>query len=123
MIKRISWLAMLHKVSTLLDNIANLATYLLPKQSLGPTWKGSRACRLSLANRGSPSQRSGTKENGSLKLLGEVYVARCGALTIYCNAIVRSSCDVSRVGEGLHLVECSVRKCWNLRAATLGSSR
>jgi hypothetical protein len=56
-------------------------TYFLPMQSLGPTWNGCRAERSSEAKRGSPSQRSGRKDSGSVKLAEELYIARWEAAT------------------------------------------
>jgi len=50
-------------------------TYFLPKQSLEPTENGCSTALRSLANFSSPSQRSGAKDIGSLKLSGEVYIA------------------------------------------------
>lgn len=47
-------------------------TYILPGQSLGPTENGCTTSLLSLSKAGSPSHRSGIKDNGSRKFRVEV---------------------------------------------------
>lgn len=48
-------------------------TNILPGQFLGPTEKGCTTSLLSSLYFGSPSHRSGIKENGSKKFLVEVF--------------------------------------------------
>lgn len=56
-------------------------TYFLPKQALGPVENGCSACFLSDAY-SSESQRSGMKEEASLKLFGLRYAASAVTKTV-----------------------------------------
>jgi hypothetical protein len=57
-------------------------TYFFPAQSCDPTENGWSAAFLSSAKRASSSQRSGKKDEASLKLLSAVKQANCGTMTV-----------------------------------------
>jgi hypothetical protein len=63
---------------------SNRQTYFWPKQSRDPTENGCKAALLSFANRSSPSQRSGRKDNGSLKFFSDRKQTSCGTRRAYC---------------------------------------
>lgn len=62
-------------------------TYFFPIQFLGPNENGLTTAKLSFAYFSSPSQRSGTKVLGSVKLRLERFAGNCETYTEVCETI------------------------------------